>query len=286
VIHGLDLFSGIGGMSLGLHEFVRTVCYVESDPYCQALLANRIRDGYLPTAPIWSDVRTFDGGPWRGLVDIILAGFPCQDISAAGHGAGLAGERSGLFSEVLRIADGCQPALLFLENVPAIRTRGLSAVGTELAKRGYDCRWTIVSAQDVGAPHLRRRWFCLAAHADRLELRNESKRVSGRRQARLQRPRQTFTLNNGTQGTLADAACARLAQREGERGNKVEELQAALGADWWAVEPAVGRVADGVPHRVDQLRALGNAVVPRQARTAFEHLIGATLVSLKTEGAA
>lgn len=161
LLNGLDLFSGYGGISLGLRDYVRPVAYCEIEPYAQGILLSRMADGSLANAPIWDDVETLDGRPFRGEVDIITAGFPCQDISTAGTGEGLEGRRSGLFREVVRLAKQIQPTFLFLENVPAIRTRGLDEVVRELTSLGYDLRWTMLSAADVGAPHKRLRWFCL-----------------------------------------------------------------------------------------------------------------------------
>ena len=165
MLNGLDLFSGIGGISLALSPWVRTVCYVENDQYCQGVLRSRIRDGDLEAAPIWDDVTTFEPGPWVGEIDIISGGFPCQDISLAGNGAGLEGERSGLFWEIMRLAEEIKPTFIFLENVPAICTRGGPEVIEALASLGYDSRWGVLSTYDVGAPHQRDRWWCLA-HTD------------------------------------------------------------------------------------------------------------------------
>ena len=165
MLNELALFAGIGGISHGLREWTRPICYVEADPDCVERLAVRIRSGELPIAPIWGDIRRFDPAPWIGAVDIITAGFPCQDISAAGADRGLEGERSGLFFQVVRLAAALQPGFLFLENVPPIRRRGLDRVVRELARIGYDPRWDTVSAADVGAGHLRKRWWSLAAHS-------------------------------------------------------------------------------------------------------------------------
>lgn len=163
---GLDLFSGIGGISLALKPYVRTRVYCEIEPYCQSVLLQRMQEGHLCQAPIWDDIRTLTA---KGVaevieddIDIIFGGFPCQDISVAGAGKGLAGERSGLFFEVARLCSEIRPTFVFLENVPAITVRGgLDVVGT-LTKMGYDCRWCIISAASVGAMHKRERWFLLA----------------------------------------------------------------------------------------------------------------------------
>jgi DNA (cytosine-5)-methyltransferase 1 len=158
----LDLFSGIGGNTLALQGFTHTVAYCEFDKHAQAVLKSRMADGSIPTAPIFPDVTTLKGDD-VGEIDMIVGGFPCQDISVAGKGAGIAeGTRSGLFFQIMRLTDEIKPRLLFLENVPAIRTKGLDIVLRELTKRGYDCRWTMLSAASVGARHKRERWFMLA----------------------------------------------------------------------------------------------------------------------------
>jgi len=161
MLNGLDLFTGIGGITLALSEWVKPVAYCEIDPYCQSLLLQRMQEGNLPKAPIWDDVQTL---PHSELpkIDIIYGGFPCQDISVAGIGKGLEGERSALFFEIVRLAKEIKPPFIFLENVSAIRGRGLNRVGEELAKLRYDCRWGIISAREIGARHSRKRWFLLA----------------------------------------------------------------------------------------------------------------------------
>jgi len=161
-LNGLDLFTGIAGNSLGLREYVDTLAYCEQDRHAQSVLLSRMSEGELTPAPIWDDIQTLNGSHFDKQIDIIVGGFPCQDISIAGNGEGLAGERSGLFFEVCRLVKEISPTFVFLENVPAIRTRGLRTVVRELTDLGYDCRWTSVSAAEVGAPHLRKRWFLLA----------------------------------------------------------------------------------------------------------------------------
>ena len=155
----------------------RTVCYVEREAAAAAQLARLMEAGALDPAPVWSDLLTFDGAAWRGCVDFLIAGFPCQDISIAGRRAGLDGQRSGLFFDILDIADACQARGLVLENVAAIATATATAVDEaegvleeraaarvvgELADRGWDAEWITLSASDVGASHGRARWFCLA----------------------------------------------------------------------------------------------------------------------------
>lgn len=159
----LHLFAGAGGGILGgMLLGHTTVCAVEIEKYPRQVLLQRQRDGILPRFPIWDDVCTFDGRPWRGSIDILCGGFPCQDISAAGKGAGIAGERSGLWKEYARIIGEIRPRFVFAENSPLLRTRGLAVVLEDLAALGYDARWCVLGARDVGAPHKRDRMWVLA----------------------------------------------------------------------------------------------------------------------------
>jgi DNA (cytosine-5)-methyltransferase 1 len=164
-MQGLSLFSGIGGIDLALESWVRPIAYCENDRYAQSVLLSRMSEGSLPCAPICTDVKELKGSEFNNAgigIDIICGGFPCQNISCAGNGKGLAGEQSGLFFEIVRLTKEIKPKFVFLENVPAIRTRGLREVIRAFADLRYDCRWTCVSAAEVGAPHLRKRWFLLA----------------------------------------------------------------------------------------------------------------------------
>jgi len=162
----LALFAGAGGGILGGHLLGwRTVCAVEIDPYAASVLVARQNDGLLPPFPIWDDVRTFDGRPWRGRVDVVSGGFPCQDISVAGRGAGIEGERSGLWSHMARVIGEVRPRFAFVENSPALVARGLGRVLGDLAALGYSCKWTVLGASDVGAPHRRERLWLAAADA-------------------------------------------------------------------------------------------------------------------------
>ena len=165
----LHLFAGAGGGILGgILLGHTTVCAVEIEPYCRKVLLQRQRDGILPKFPIWDDVKTFDGKPWRGSVDVVCGGFPCQDISAAGKGAGITGERSGLWKEMARIIGEVQPRFVFIENSPLLRTRGLNVVLKDLAEMGYDARWGIISAADCGAAHQRKRMW-IFAHSNKAQ---------------------------------------------------------------------------------------------------------------------
>jgi DNA (cytosine-5)-methyltransferase 1 len=242
MLNGLDLFSGIGGISIALNRWVKPICYCENDRYAQAVLLSRMQDGSLLRAPIWDDVRTLSKEDFDSIdVDIIYGGFPCQDISIAGNGVGLDGERSGLFFEIIRLARDLRPRFVFLENVPAISIRGLDRILLELTSLGFDCRWTTLSAAELGAPHLRERWWLLA-YAMR---------------AGLSKPRAESATEGARKGPTWDSP-ELLVQRE-----------------LWGKPPSeLCRMDDGLPGKTHRLRSLGNAVVPLQARVAFERLMG------------
>ena len=165
----ISLFSGAGGLDLAARwAGIRTVCYVERESYAQAVLMSNFRRGWLDEAPIWDDVCTFKGKPWRG-VDVVFGGFPCQDVSYAGRGRGLRkGTRSGLWIQYARIIREVRPRVVIVENVPGLMRRGLARVLGDLAAAGYDARWEVVSAASVGAPHKRERIF-IVAHARHAE---------------------------------------------------------------------------------------------------------------------
>jgi len=166
----LHLFAGAGGGILaGQLLGHRPVCAVEWDPYAQAVLVARQNDGTFPPFPIWDDVQTFDGRPWRGIVDIVAGGFPCQDISVAGGGAGIDGARSGMWRHMARIIGEVRPRFAFIENSPALVSRGLDRVLADLAALGFDAQWGVMGASDVGAPHHRQRiWILANARGGRL----------------------------------------------------------------------------------------------------------------------
>ena len=177
--HDMDIQQGDGGGLRELHLFAgagggilagqllghRTVCAVEWEPYAQAVLVARQNDGTFPPFPIWDDVQTFDGNPWRGIVDIVAGGFPCQDISVAGNGAGLDGERSGMWHHMARIIGEVRPRYVLVENSPALTSRGLGRVLGDLAALGYDATWGVLGAHHAGGPHKRERIWILADSA-------------------------------------------------------------------------------------------------------------------------
>jgi len=170
----LALFAGAGGGLLASKLLGwNTIGAVEIEEYPRNVVLQRQRDGMLEPFPIWDDVCTFDGRPWRGSVDVVSGGFPCQDISSAGKGAGLAGDRSGLWFEYLRIVDEVRPRFVFAENSPNLRTRGLGTIIKGLTGLGYGVRWGVLGAWHVGANHKRNRMWVLA-HADRPQCKGGS----------------------------------------------------------------------------------------------------------------
>ena len=304
-----SLFAGIGGMDLGL-ERAGMECrwQVEIDPYATRVLAN-----HWPHVRRHDDVRTFppdDGTDWR--VDLIAGGFPCQDISSAGKRLGIEGPQSGLWSEYARVIGELRPRYALVENVSALLVRGLDAVLGTLATLGYDAEWTCLPAAAVGAPHIRDRVFILA-YAQRSEWgpcgadgcqvehaedglqggREEDPGWSGVSGQKMADPNTDcrrlhgFEELHGEQrpgidGTHRDDALRLRDDVPDTQRDRLEgifagrpETRAVIGSgrDWWATEPDVGRVAYGVPRRVDRLRGLGNAVVPQVAEWIGRRMI-------------
>lgn len=144
---------------------MRTVCYIEREPACVEVLIARMRDGSIDEAPVWNDLTTFDGRPWRGCVDCIIGGIPCQPYSVAGLGLGEADERD-LWPAFLRVVREVGPRFALVENVPGLLARGLGRVVGELAESGYDAEWDCISASAVGAPHWRDRVWLVAYPGD------------------------------------------------------------------------------------------------------------------------
>jgi len=260
----LSLFTGAGGGLLGTKLLgFRHIGYVEWDGYCQQVIAQRIKDGYLDEAPIFGDIRQFvqsgAAQQYRGFADVVSGGFPCQDISVAGKGAGITGSRSGMWSVMADIVGEVRPRYVLVENSPALLTRGLGVVLSDLAALGYDCRWTMLGAADVGAPHQRDR-FWLVAHAHGMrELQPEGRERNEWRRA----------CNSGEEMSNANRPQRQRDERP-QRGFK--EYGNACSSGRWPPEPAVGRMAHGVAHRMDRLRAIGNGQVPRVVASAWREL--------------
>lgn len=265
-----SLFAGIGGFDLGFERAGFTIRWqVEIDPWARAVLTK-----HWPTVPKYPDVREV-GAHTLEPVDVLCGGFPCQDISLAGKGAGIEGQRSGLWAEYARLIGELRPRYVVVENVAALRTRGLDRVLGDLAACGYDAEWDCVPASAVGAPHRRDRlWLVAYPHRRRQQERGE-------RHSWTPEPGQCPPQWNDAGGCgtdVADTERQGLPQRTvfprsgGVQGGASPWQDAALGdhaltryAGWWEVEPPVGRVVDGLPQRVDRLRGLGNAIVPQIA---------------------
>ena len=261
----LDLFSGIGGFSLGLERSggFRTVAFCEIDPYCRRVLRK-----HWPEVPQYDDVRTLTAERLAadGIgVDAICGGFPCQDISVAGKGAGIEGERSGLWAEYARIIGELRPKYVIVENVAALLGRGLDRVLGDLAEIGYDAEWHCIPASAVGAPHRRDRLW-IVAHA-----RDCGQRGVFQSLGELGGGVAADIGGNGEIRVVAHAVGhngegfkpGRFDQKEWQKSVERQIGPRGDGGGGWSVEPDVGRVAHGVPKRVDRLRALGNAVVPQ-----------------------
>ena len=292
----LDLFSGIGGFSLGLEAAgMETAAFCEREPFCQAVLRK-----HWPNTPIHSDITELDGYEYRGTVQLVCGGFPCQPFSVAGQQRGAEDDRA-LWPQMLRVICEVQPTWVIGENVTGIIAMELDTVLSDLEREGYACQTFVIPACAVDAQHRRDRVW-VVAHADRESESNGTKheqrlvadssgepRWSGaihressdeRRGARETRgegvqPKDGEAQSNNfttSSEAMADSYSKR-AQRGkafrdakgiGERGYKqlercFNDSEPAI----WEPEPSVGRVADGVPNRTHRLKSLGNAVVPQ-----------------------
>jgi len=300
VNHG-SLFTGIGGFDLGFEwAGIETVWQVEINPYCQKVLELR-----FPHAKRYSDIRKV-GKHNLERVDIISGGFPCQDISIAGKGAGIDGSRSGLWSEMHRIIGELRPRVAVIENVPMLIHRGLRRVLTDLAKIRYDAEWQIVGADDIGAPHRRKRIWIVAYPDFKWELQQKTGQPDKRRWAGNGNVKVAYPNNKRLQGhrqprERAGESLVRSSNREftnthnaetsRQRGNSGEIYSEPATKrldlrnwqrNWMEVASEFCRVDARVSHRVDRLKGLGNAVVPH-----IPYLIGKKLKELyqKNHGA-
>lgn len=263
----LSVCAGYGGLDLGLRLAVpaaRTVCYVEREAAAAQVLAARMSEGRLDPAPIWTDATTFDGEQWRGVVDCIAAGIPCQPWSVSGKQRGLEDERH-LGEHLVRTVSEVRPDLVFVENVRGFVRSGIPALAGRLAELGLDSVWGLVPAAAVGAPHIRTRVFLLAYTPGRVGWH-----VEQRRPRRRPRP----VRDQGQAAARADVAAMDSgapgrAFPAGPRGNwrGVPEDQLP------ATESDLRRIPDGTPGRVDRLRMLGNGVIPLAAAHAFRTLL-------------
>jgi DNA (cytosine-5)-methyltransferase 1 len=279
-LYELALFAGAGGGILGgiLRGHV-TVGAVEIEAYPRDVLLQRQRDGILPRFPVWDDVTTFrqDNPECREYIDmlrsvrdqlVISGGFPCQDISSAGKGAGLAnGAKSSLWFEFSRIIGEIQPRRVLVENSPLLVSRGLDIVLSDLAQMGYNAPWGIISAADTGAPHERKRsWILADAMCHRSQGIWKNREIKG-----------PFGLCSrercNQEQDLRHADSARISTKSGvHEGNKGSQSMGGGKVTQWEIEPDMGRVAHGVASRVDRLKAIGNGQVPGVVELVWEIL--------------
>ena len=244
MLNGLDLFSGTGAMSFALREWVNPLCYCEIDSYCQGMLLNRMADRKLEYGPIWDDIRTLSQYDLPKCIDILYGGFTCQDISIAGHGKGLGGERSGLFFEMLRLAKEIKPKFLFIENVSAISRRGGPTIARLVAELGYDCRWCTISAEGLMAPQKRNRWFFLAHSNSEPSWKTDKRTITDSQK------QETWIRPSG------------------------QNWRDEFGSYWKKNKQPIPGMDYGNPFEVDRAKCLGNSVCPQQTREAFKILMG------------
>lgn len=311
----MALCAGVGGLERGIESVLpgsRTVCYVEGETYPASVLASKMEAGSLSKAPIWSNVRTFDGTPWRGKVSFISGGFPCQPYSTAGKQLADKDPRD-LWPDFARIIGEVRPQFIFLENVPNVVKWALPTVLKDLSQMGYDAAWCVVAASEVGAPHKRARWFLFAHSNDpskhvmrfhepqpspqefesidmantnsesyskpqrtRKELRQKGSRLEGG-----QDERKTWDFIRSGGEKISNSNSKRT-ERSGNKSQQGQILQRHINeegfkftelASWWKVEPRMGRMVDGVADWVHRMRACGNGVVPQQAAYAYSILM-------------
>ena len=294
----LDLFSGIGGFSLGLQNTggFETVAFCEIEPYCHRVLNKHWKD-----VPIYNDIKelTYDTLHADGIEpDVITGGFPCQDISVAGKQKGIIGERSSLWSEYARLIEDVRPKWAIIENVPTLRSKGLTLVLQNLSEIGYHAEWHCIPCSAIGGLHRRDRIWIIAyplANSNNSRSGTPQRRTNGvRKEEDERREGQSQSRSSRSSSTIPNSMCEGLEGSEfssdnsgqDEQGSKTShgsaskpsgirrepELIVSRGkleryTDYaktqWAIEPNVGRVAYGIPRRVDRLRGLGNAVLPQ-----------------------
>jgi DNA-cytosine methyltransferase len=253
-LYELALCAGIGGLSLGLQRAgIHTACYVERDEYRIATLIARMRDGHLDNAPIWDDVTTFDGSAFRGRIHLVSAGFPCQPFSLSGKMRGTEDERY-IWPDIFRVICEVQPRYILLENVPSLlmAKRGqpapISNILGDLAACGYDAEWCVLSASAFGAPHERKRIFLVAYPGQ--------ERRTGLFLHHLPRCSGMYPFWQTSKTVVLLPDC-------------LQQLEEMLS------EPSVCGDDDGLPHRVERLAAVGDAIVPQVAEYIGHCLIHA-----------
>lgn len=283
-MNGLALCSGIGGIDLGLKLAIgddyRTVCHVEREAYAAAVIVARMADKAMDQAPIWDDLKTFDGKPWRGIVDIVTAGYPCQPFSLAGKRRG-ADDPRHLWPSVVRVIREVEPTLVFCENVPGHINLGFREVAGELQEMGYRVAAVVRSAADLGSTHVRERLFILGYRDGERESQQEGSKPNERRRTGDSSGRFLGDMHR-IRGDKITSDDERWTKNNEPTGSEVPLYPpgARHFYEWEKIlterpdlEPAIRRVAYGFPDRLDRLKSLGNAVVPCVAAAAFAELI-------------
>lgn len=269
----LELFAGAGGGILASQLLGhRTVCAVELNEYRRAVLIARQNDKTYPPFPIWDNIATFDGRPWRGIVDIISGGFPCQNISSAGDKKGLSGSKSGLWSEMERIIREIRPKYVFMENSPLLVGNGLTRIIRELTEMRYNIAWHIMGASDINAPHKRKRIWILAQRADPKSIRCKTWKLPKRATTEISNARnapQDVPDTFGERCKKIHVAHERRMQNAQLPNKTTKRTIHPRLSDWWEIEPNVGRVAHGVAHRIHRLESIGLGQVPGVAALSF-----------------
>lgn len=269
-----SLFSGIGGFELGIERAIpnaQTVWQVEQDKFCQSILAK-----HWPHAQRFDDVHDV-GAHNLKPVHILCGGFPCQNISLAGNLEGIHGEKSCLWFEMGRIIGELRPRIIMLENVANIINGGLHEVLTTLAAHGYDAEWCNLSARELGAPHIRQRWFCIAYS-------NNQSKPFGAIDGKAQKLCSTTKIN--THNTNSERQQEHTTRpKPVEPSRQLEHTSCKNGGvhtqNYWqaqAPESGLCDLDDGIPNRVAKLRALGNAIVPQCAEYVAAYLLTSGLI--------
>ncbi len=282
-----SLFSGIGGLELGLERAIpgaRVVWQVEKDPY-----ARRGLEKHWPEARRYEDVQEV-GAHNLGVVDLICGGFPCQDISVAGRKEGITKQsRSGLFYELIRVIRLVRPKFIVLENVAAILNNGLDIVLGELSEAGYDAEWSIISASSLGAAHRRSRWWCVAYTNDYGSSSSSINEVNDQTDSGSQERQNQVSESSGSsessdsrivrssEGNVTDSNSEGLQRKilsKMESGIWSAKHTRRLDPNWrsYVSKPILPRGSYGLSNRVDRTKALGNSIVPAVAAIPLQRV--------------
>ena len=297
----LDLFAGIGGFSYAAHQLVggfTTPQFVEIDPYCQSVLRKN-----FPNIPIHDDIKTFTGKP--GQFQVITAGFPCQDLSVAGKQRGIGeGTRSGLFYEIIRLLGEIQPEFVLFENVRNLLSHEggttFQEVLFQIAKAGYDAEWSIISAKDMGACHLRQRLWILAYPTGKYKNRTESSiqagwdatvgfsaadsNEQGLERRIFQVDQELQEVGSSAQEDTSSTSNSNSSRTQSHSSEQTKpiwtnaflsgEKKRTLEPDWrrYVSQPTLRRGDDGLSNRMARLKALGNSIVPDCAAVPLQRI--------------